>query len=97
MEAEDAMLDGGSGDQELLMEVMECQEELETAMSEQDLIPLKEANDRRVNVCLKAIEEAFERDDLESARVQAVRLRYWRNLGDGIVNWEKGKSVVLVH
>lgn len=84
-------------DQELLMQVLESQEEIESAESEKDLEPLKETNDERLEQCVRTLEKAFEGDDIETAKREAVRLRYWTNIRDGIRDFEPGKEVRLVH
>jgi len=84
-------------DQELLMEVLEAQEEIEGAQREDDLKPLKKVNDERIVKSLEILEEAFAADDLNTAKVEAVRLKYWTNLAETLKNWEKGEPVVLIH
>lgn len=84
-------------DPELLMEVLETREVIEEAGSEADLVPLKEANERRVEGSVGVLEEAFARDDLAAAKAEAVKLRYWINIRESIEGWEQGKPVVLVH
>jgi molecular chaperone HscB len=85
-------------DQELLMEVLEAQEEVLEASSEEDLEPLHSRNRERIEKSLKALEKAFEEDDLETAKREAVRLRYWRNVEETLKAWEKGKGPhVLQH
>jgi len=84
-------------DQELLMEVLEAQEEIEGAQREDDLKPLKKVNDERIVKSFGILEEAFAADDLNTAKVEAVRLKYWTNLAETLKNWEKGEPVVLIH
>lgn len=84
-------------DQELLMEVLEAREEIEEAQTEEDLFPLKTVNDARIEGSLKMLEKYFADDDLEAAKIEAVRLRYWVNIKESLDGWEKGKPVVLVH
>jgi molecular chaperone HscB len=84
-------------DQELLMEVLEAQEEIEGAQREDDLKPLKQVNDERIVKSFGILEEAFAADDLNTAKVEAVRLKYWTNLAETLKNWEKGEPVVLIH
>lgn len=84
-------------DQELLMEVLEAREEIEEAQTEEDLLPLRTVNDVRIKESLRTLEKCFGEDDLETAKVEAVRLRYWVNIKESLDAWEKGKPVVLVH
>ena len=84
-------------DAELLMEVLETREVIEEAESEEDLIPLKEGNEKRVEGSEAILDEAFKNDDMETAKTEAVKLRYWINIRESIDGWEKGKPVVLAH
>lgn len=84
-------------DQALLMEVLGAREEIEEAETEDDLSPLRTVNDERIQGSLRTLEYAFSGDDLETAKVEAVRLRYWVNIKESLDAWEKGKPVVLVH
>lgn len=79
------------------MDVLEAREAIEEAEEEGDLKGLREENDERMAESVRILEEAFAKDDLETAKKEAVRLRYWVNIGDSIHGWEKGKPVVLQH
>lgn len=84
-------------DPDLLMEVLETRERIEEAESEEELHGLKAENDDRIENSVRILESAFERDDVEGAKSEAVRLRYWVNIKESLDSWEKGKPVVLVH
>ncbi|KAF2252956.1 Co-chaperone Hsc20 [Trematosphaeria pertusa] len=84
-------------DPELLMEVLETRERIEEAAGEADLAEMKTANDARIEESVKILEDAFNNDDVESAKHEAVKLRYWINIKDSLDHWEKGKPVVLDH
>ncbi|PNS18176.1 Fe-S protein assembly co-chaperone HscB [Sphaceloma murrayae] len=84
-------------DPELLMEVLETRETIEEAQSESDLEPLKVKNEGRIEESEEILGEAFKSDDMDRAKEEAVRLRYWVNIRESIDGWEKGKPVVLVH
>jgi len=84
-------------DPELLMLVLETRECIEEAQEEGDLEELKVENEERISVCEDRLEELFEKDDLEGAKEEVTRLRYWINIRESINNWEKGKPVVLQH
>lgn len=79
------------------MEVLETREQIESAEHEEDLHELRRVNDERIQASEKVLEEAFRRDDLVTAKGEAVRLRYWINIKESLDAWEKGKPVVLVH
>lgn len=84
-------------DPNLLMEVLETRELIEEAESENDLVKLRSENDGRVERSVKILEKAFQEDDVEVAKTEAVKLRYWVNIRESLDAWEKGKPVVLVH
>jgi len=84
-------------DAELLMEVLDAREAIEDAESEEDLVGLREVNEGRIRVSEGVLEEAFKRDDVEGARGESVRLRYWVNIRESIEGWERGKGVILQH
>lgn len=82
---------------DLLMLVLEAREEIEEAEDEADLEEPRKVNERRIAEGEKALDEAFAKDDLETAKREAVRMRYWVNIQESLNNWEKGKPVVLEH
>lgn len=84
-------------DEELLMEVMEVREEIESAESEEEVEELRQSNERRIQNCVQVLEEAFKTEDLETAKNECVKLRYWVNVRDALHAWEKGKRVEIIH
>ncbi|RYP68431.1 hypothetical protein DL771_006695 [Monosporascus sp. 5C6A] len=84
-------------DPELLGVVLEARERVEEAAAEEDLAGLRAKNEARIRASEDALEDAFARDDLEAARREVVRLRYWVGVRESIDNWERGKPVVLEH
>lgn len=84
-------------DPELLMEVLEAREQIEEAEREEDLVEMKEVNNERIRESEQVLEQAFTDDDLDLAKSEAVKLRYWINIKESIDNWEQGKPVVLQH
>ncbi|KAF3360408.1 hypothetical protein VdG1_01368 [Verticillium dahliae VDG1] len=81
----------------LLLTVLEAREEIEDAATEAELEGLRAANDARIRASEDVLEAAFRGDDLEAAKREAVRLRYWVNIRDSLDAWESGKPVVLEH
>ena len=79
------------------MEVLDAREEIEAAEREEDLVEMRRVNENRIGHSEEIIEKAFSEDDLEKARVEVIRLRYWVNIQESLDAWEKGKPVVLVH
>ncbi|EKG21816.1 Heat shock protein DnaJ [Macrophomina phaseolina MS6] len=84
-------------DPELLMEVLEARERIEEAESEEALQDMKEENERRIEQSVEVLDRAFKEDDMDKAKEEAVRLRYWVNIKDSLDAWEPGKPVVLQH
>lgn len=84
-------------DPALLMEVLDAREEIENAQEEEELDELKTANDRRIELSEEILDNAFKKDDIEAAKLEAVRMRYWVNIKESLDNWEKGKPIVLEH
>ncbi|KAI8963283.1 Co-chaperone Hsc20 [Daldinia sp. FL1419] len=82
---------------ELLMLVLETREAIEEAASEEDLEPLRAENEERIKESEGRLASAFEEEDVERAKREVTRLRYWVNIKDAIQNWEEGKPVVLQH
>ena len=68
------------------MEVLDAQEEIEEAQEEEALVELRERNEKKVEDSVRALEGYFARDDLEGARREAVRLRYWLNIRNSLNN-----------
>ncbi|KAK6330323.1 hypothetical protein TWF730_004816 [Orbilia blumenaviensis] len=89
---------GKVADAELLLEVLDANELLETAVDEKELEPLKRRNEERIEGCVGRLEELFKDDaKLEEVRAEVVRLRYWVNLAEALRHWEPGKGVSLQH
>lgn len=86
---EGTMFAGESAGGELLMEVMEANEEIDAAESQEEIDALKRTNDERTEQTIKALEEAWKADDIEAAKRETVKLRYWVNIGETLKNWEK--------
>jgi molecular chaperone HscB len=84
-------------DPELLMEVLDAREAIEEAEKEEDLVEMKEVNEARIRASEEVLEKCFAADDIEGAKGEAVRLRYWVNIRESIDGWEKGVPVVLQH
>ncbi|KAE8356950.1 HSCB C-terminal oligomerization domain-containing protein [Aspergillus coremiiformis] len=89
-------------DPETLMEVMAVQETIEEVGSdpgaESTIAELKKQNEARVVDCVGELATAFDAGDIESARKECVRLRFWYNIAQGLKEWEPGTTEIrLVH
>lgn len=72
-------------EEDLLMEVLMAREAIsEAQQSPEDLEQLKQENDERVAQSEQVLEEAFKNDDLETARVETVKLSYWQSIAQRI-------------
>lgn len=89
--------EGKVADMELLGDVMEAREEIEEAESEGELEGPRGVNDGRIAESVEELGRAFGADDMEGARREAVRLRYWVNIKQCLDEWEPGKPIELHH
>ncbi|CEJ57566.1 Putative J-type chaperone [Penicillium brasilianum] len=85
-----------------LMEVMEVQETIEevgaSPEAEAEIDALKDENQMRIAGCVDALAKAFDRGDIEGARAECVKLRFWYSVGEGLREWEPGSTEIrLVH
>jgi molecular chaperone HscB len=79
---EEHVLGQAEGDEEILMEVMEAREEAEEAEGEEEISNLRAENNQRIEAVVNRLEEAFKKDDLITAKREAVRLSYWVGVED---------------
>ncbi|PGH09604.1 Fe-S protein assembly co-chaperone HscB [Helicocarpus griseus UAMH5409] len=84
-------------DMETLMQVLEVQEMIEEAQDEITVARLKDENEERINGCVAELGAAFDQGNVEEARKECVRLRFWYTIRDGLREWEPGKGVRLIH
>ena len=77
--------------------MLEAREAIEAAGQESDLEGMKRGNDARIAESEGIIDKAFGSDDVERAKAESVKLRYWTNIKESLDAWERGKPVVLVH
>ncbi|EEH17559.1 Fe-S protein assembly co-chaperone HscB [Paracoccidioides brasiliensis Pb03] len=96
LEAEDGAKDHPQ-DMETLMRVLEVQETIEEAQDELTVAQLKEENEERINGCVAALGSALDQGNIDEARKECVRLRFWYTIREGLREWEPGKGVRLIH
>lgn len=85
-------------DTETLMQVMEVQEAIEEAEGEETVAELKRDNEKRLEECVRSLAGAFNRQDIDTARMECIRLRFWYSVREGLREWEPGsRTVRLVH
>ncbi|KAG9245426.1 hypothetical protein BJ878DRAFT_581997 [Calycina marina] len=73
-------------DPAFLTEVMDVQERIEE-IEEGELEEMVRENEERISKCEGKLERCFGDDDLEGARREAVRLRYWVNVRGTLHEW----------
>lgn len=78
------------------MEVLELREAIEEAQVQEDVDAIKRENEDRIGESVKVLEQAFEEDDIDTARKEAVKLRYWVNVEETLHAWEEGKPAPLL-
>lgn len=83
----------------MLMTVLEAHEHLEFAESEEDLDPLSEENNERIQETEEIIDDLLKQEPInwDKVLIEAIRLKYWVNIESGIRDWEPGKPVNLTH
>lgn len=81
-EDDEGTLGDEPGDTDMLMEVMEAREAAEEAQEEDKIWTLRQENTKRIEEVIERMADAFERDDLETARKDCIRLRYWVGVED---------------
>ncbi|KAK7521836.1 Co-chaperone HscB, C-terminal oligomerization domain-containing protein [Phyllosticta citriasiana] len=84
-------------DPELLMEVLEAREAIEEAEGEEEIRAMKEQNNVKIDESVSVLDKAFREEDLETAKREAVKMRYWSNIQQSLEDWEPGKPIVLQH
>lgn len=82
---------------ELLTVVLEAHEAMDDAASPADLEGLAAENEERIAASEGVLEEAFRRENVDLAKREAVRLRYWVNIREALRDWEQAKGAVLRH
>ncbi|ODA81793.1 hypothetical protein RJ55_00297 [Drechmeria coniospora] len=82
---------------DLLALVLDTHEAIEAAVSADDLVPLRDANEARISRSELLLERAFRDDDVDAAKSEAVRLRYWVNLRESLHGWEEEGAPVMLH
>ncbi|KHN99909.1 Co-chaperone Hsc20 [Metarhizium album ARSEF 1941] len=82
---------------DLLAVVLDAHETIERARRPADLDALAAENEERIRTCETVLERAFREHDLDAAKREAVRLRYWVNVRGAVADWADGKPTVLQH
>lgn len=84
-------------DPELLGEVLEVREMIESAEGESEVEELRVENERKLERSVGVLGRMCGNGDWDAAKSEAVKLRYWVNIREALRDWEPGKPVVLVH
>lgn len=83
----------------LLMTVLEAHESLEMASSEEELESVGEQNEERMKETEGKLESLLQQKPVpwDEVLIEAIRIKYWVNIANGIKEWEPGKPVHLTH
>lgn len=84
-------------DKQLLFEILDIHENLETVGDESELEIVKKENDERIKESEDLLNNYFTNNQFEQAAVETIRLKYWWNIDNAIKNWEPGKPIQLTH
>ncbi|KAI3402372.2 hypothetical protein KGF56_004780 [Candida oxycetoniae] len=87
---------------EMLMQVMEAHEQLELAELENELEGLEAENSERIEQAEEKIDKELSKKNVDDINwdeliMDAIKLKYWVNIQNGIKDWEPGKPVHLTH
>ncbi|ABN64764.2 molecular chaperone [Scheffersomyces stipitis CBS 6054] len=86
---------------DMLMTVLEAHEALELAASESELDDLAIENDARIKESEEFLDSLIQQhspiQNWDPIIMEAIRLKYWVNIHNGIKDWEPGKPVHLTH
>ena len=78
-------------DHNLLLEIMEIREEVDHALSDDELRPLLKSCQKKQSLLIKELAESFQHDRIDDAKYQAAKLQYWNRIEETIM--EKVSSV----
>ncbi|KAJ5730118.1 Heat shock cognate protein B C-terminal oligomerization [Penicillium malachiteum] len=89
-------------DADTLMEVMEVQETIEevgaSPEAEEEINSLMKENGERIQACVQLLGDAIDSGEVEAARKECIRLRFWYSVGEGLREWQPGNTDIrLAH
>ncbi|CAG8645690.1 10681_t:CDS:2 [Funneliformis caledonium] len=84
-------------DPELLMEILDVREQLEDITNENDVKTIKNESEEKIKNMITELSQAFKSNDFTTAKELTVKLQYWYNIRDAIINWQPGKRVEIYH
>lgn len=86
---------------DMLMTVLEAHEALELANLEEDLDDLLTENEARIGAAEEKINDILQNqwpiECWDTLIMDAIKLKYWVNIRNGLKDWEPGKPVHLTH
>eukprot|EP00128_Syssomonas_multiformis_P014927 Colp12_sorted_trinity150504_noHs@21425 len=86
-----------SQDVDFLMEVMEVNEELEDAKTEEDVAEIRKRNQVNLDKSIADAKEAFEAKNIDEAREILSRMQYYDNIHQLTQQWSPGKPNIVLH
>lgn len=69
---------------EFLMEIMELNEEVEEADTDEKLVELNARNKKRLEGLVNEVSECFKRNDVETAKGVVIKMKYYWSVGEHI-------------
>lgn len=81
-----------NSDQGLIMDVLEVREAIEDAETPEEIARLQGLNAERIRGCVERLEDFFAKDDLNGARTEVGRLKYWCSIEEALREWEGEKN-----
>ena len=82
---------------ELLMQVLDVHEQLESMTTEEDVAAVARENQERMREIEQRLGAAFEKQDWDAATQLTVELRYWTSLDRAVKEWEPGQRLEMSH
>lgn len=87
----------GKQDKQMLFQVLEIFEELESVNRDEEYQYIIDENNGRIEECYGAIEQAFEDKNYEEAANKLIQLKYWLNIKSSLDNRVPGEPIQLLH
>lgn len=79
---------------EFLMEIMELNEEVEDADTDEKLVELNKKSKQRLESLVKEISECFQKNDVKKAKEVVIKLRYYWTVGEHINKLLRERGIV---
>lgn len=78
---------------EFLMEIMELNEEVEEADTDEKLVQLNKKNKERLDGLIQEISDCFKRNDVKKAKAVIIKMKYYWSVGEHINRLLREKGI----